>query len=215
MTPEVRTVAIGPRYVLDEETMTYVEDGTEFQFDGWVQNTGSVPLELVADDPNNPTTATQCVRWTSRVCRERQVVGEYAWHEEHAHFHFQDFADYQLRQLGPDGRPDYSEAGLLRRSEKVSFCLVDNNLIDVTKPAPPFYLSCGPTLQGVSPGWADVYGTATEGQSFPMEGLADGRYALVVSMDYGARLLATDNTDNVAEGTVEISGNGTQAARSE
>src|SRR5687768_3689938 len=118
ITPDVRTVAIGPRYVLDEETMTYVEDGTEFQFDGWVQNTGAVPLELVADDPNNPTTATQCVSWTLYTCRERRVVGEYAWHEEHAHFHFQDFADYQLRQLGPDGRPDYSSTGLLKVSEK-------------------------------------------------------------------------------------------------
>jgi hypothetical protein len=211
ITPDVRTVAIGPRFVFDEETMTYVEDGRELRFDGWVQNTGTVPLELVADDPNNPTTATQCIRWTNRVCREYREVGEYAWHDEHSHFHFQDFADYRLRRLAPDGRPDYSDEGVLRVSEKVSYCLVDSALADITKPSAPFYLSCGPTLQGVSAGWADVYGTTMDGQSFPIDGLPDGHYALVVAMDYGNRLLETDDTDNVVELTVEISGGGAQA----
>lgn len=211
LSPDVRTVQVLHPFVFDEETQTFSQGGPELAFDGWVQNFGDVPLEIVADDPNNPTTALQCVSWTGHVCRQKQVVGEYEWHEEHNHFHFTDFADYQLRRLTPEGRPDYSDAGLLAISEKVSFCLVDASPIDVLDPAPPFYFSCGPTLQGVSPKWADVYGIGTPGQSLSIEGLADGRYALIVTMDYANRLYETDDTDNVVEVTVELSGGLTQA----
>jgi Lysyl oxidase len=211
LSPDVRTVAVQRPWILDEETQTYFQGSRVLAFDSWVQNLGDVPLELVADDPQNPTTALQCVSWTGHVCREKRVVGEYVWHEEHAHFHFTDFADYQLRKLTPEGRPDYSADGLLAISEKVSFCLVDGSLIDVLDPAPPFYLSCGPTLQGVSPKWADVYGTGTQGQNLPIEEFGDGRYALIVTMDYANRLYESDDTDNVVELTVEVSGDMTQA----
>lgn len=212
VSPDVRDVQVLPLYVFDEATQTFVQRGPQLVFDSWVQNLGDVPLELVADDPDNPTTAMQCVSWTGHVCREKRVVGEYEWHNEHGHFHFTDFADYQLRRLGPDGRPDYSDSGLLAISEKVSFCLVDVSLIDSGDPAPPFYLSCGPTLQGVSPKWADVYGIGTPGQHLSVTGLTDGRYALIVTMDYADHLYESDNTDNVIEVTVEISGGLTQAA---
>lgn len=212
VTPDVRNVAIWPTSTWDPNTMTFVNGPPHLRFDSWVQNTGKVPLELVADDPNNPTTATQCVSWTAHVCRERQVVGEYVWHQEHGHFHYADFADYQLRRLLPDGSPDYSDDGLLAVSEKVSFCLVDASLIDTLKPAPPFYVSCGPNLQGVSPRWADVYSTGTPGQELSLEGLTDGRYTLVVTLDYANRLHESDDTDNVIEVVVEISGGLTQAA---
>lgn len=94
----------------------------------------------------------------------------------------------------------------------MSFCLVDVSLIDQHDPTPPFYLSCGPAWQGVSPKWSDVYSAGTPGQGLPIEGLADGRYALIVTMDYANHILETDDTDNVVEVTVEISGGLTQAA---
>jgi hypothetical protein len=167
----------------------------------------------MADDPTAPTTVEQCVAWTAnRVCRQSQVVGEYAWHEEHSHYHFQDFADYQLRHLAADGRPDYSNVGLISRSEKVSFCLVDSSFVDILDPAPPFYLTCGPALMGVSPKLADVYTTGTPGQELSIEGVADGRYALIVNLDHANRLHETNDSDNVVEVTVEISEGGTQAA---
>ena len=212
VSPDVRNVQIMRPFVFDEASQTFFQGPPELAFDGWVQNLGDVPLELMADDPSNPTTAMQCVSWTGHVCREKRVVGEYEWHEEHSHFHFTDFADYQLRRLGPDGSPDYSDAGLLAISEKVSFCLVDGSLIDAFDPAPPFYLTCGPTLQGVSPKWADVYGIGTPGQSLSIDGLGDGRYALIVNMDYADHLYESDDTDNVVEVTVEISNGMTQAA---
>lgn len=210
--PDVQNVQTARPFVFDPETGTVFQGPLVIQFDGWVQNTGRVPLELMADDPTAPTTVMQCVAWTTHVCRESTVVGEYAWHDEHGHYHFQDFADYQLRRLGPDGRPDYSDAGLISMSEKVSYCLVDSSLIDTLDPAPPFYVTCGSALMGVSPKWSDVYSVGTPGQELSIDGLPDGRYALIVSFDYANRLLESDDTDNVVEVTVEISGNGTAAA---
>lgn len=210
--PDVRNVNIIRPFVFDPDTGQVTQGPPVIQFDGWVQNTGSVPLELVADDPTAPTTVMQCVAWTTHVCREHTVVGEYAWHDEHKHYHFQDFADYQLRRLGADGRPDYSDAALLARSEKVSYCLLDVSLIDTLDPAAPFYLTCGSAMMGVSPKWSDVYSMGTPGQELSIDGLPDGRYAVIVEFDYANRLLESDDTDNVVEVTVEISGGGTAAA---
>jgi hypothetical protein len=211
--PDVQSVAVYRTFVPGPDPNTFVEGDLVLGFDGWVQNLGEAPLEILADDPDNPSTAEQCTSWTlSYLCEDRHEVGEYAWHEPHSHYHFQDFADYQLRRLGLDGRPDYSDAGLLARSEKVSFCLVDSTLVDTLDPAPPLFLTCGPDRQGVSPGWADIYDVGTPGQELPIEGLPDGRYALVVSMDHPNRIAETDDTDNTLEVIVELSGNGTEAA---
>lgn len=210
ISPDVRDVAVTRPNVLDPATQTFVPGPLQLRFDTWVRNLGTVPLELVSDDPVDPRSVLQCVSWTTHACRETREVGEFAWHEEHSHFHYQDFADYQLRRLATDGRPDYSDAGLLAVSEKVSFCLVDAGLLSLDDPQPPFYLTCLQVVQGVSPGWADVYATGTPGQEFEIEGLPDGRYVLIVSMDRSNRVHEADDTDNVVEITVQLGGGGTQ-----
>lgn len=210
VSPDVRNVTVAPQ--TDFLTGQPFPGPVRLRFDSWVMNLGTVPVELTPDDPLQPTTVQQCVSWTGHVCREERVVGGFVWHDEHKHVHFADFADYQLRRLGPDGRPDYSSAGLISRSEKVSFCLLDAQLVDPDKWSPPFYTTCGQFLQGISPGWADVYGIGTPGQELSIDGVTDGRYALVVTMDHANRLYETDDTDNVVEVTLEISGAVTQVA---
>src|SRR5688500_6149518 len=211
--PDVQNVSTYRPFVPGPDPDTFVEGELVLGFDRWVQNLGEAPLERLADDPDNPATVQQCTSWTfSHVCEDRHEVGSYAWHEEHGHYHFQDFADYQLRRLGPDGWPDHADAGLLARSEKVSFCLVDSTLVETLDPAPPLFLTCGPDRQGVSPGWADIYDVGTPGQELPIEGLPDGRYGLVVTMDYPDRISESNDADNTLEVVVELSANGTQAA---
>ncbi|HEX2040776.1 MAG TPA: lysyl oxidase family protein [Acidimicrobiales bacterium] len=177
-------------------------------FDTHAQNLGAVPLQLSFSGIENPETfkASQCVSWTAgRVCRDQREVGGFSWHEPHAHFHYNGFADYQLRRLAPDGRPDYSDAGLVARSEKVSFCLMDSRKVGSAGSPAPFYLTCTPTVVGISPGWTDVYAPTQPGQQLPLGGVTDGRYALIVSVDYANRLYETDDTDNVVEVTIDIS----------
>src|SRR5687768_2079137 len=71
ISPDVQHVEIQRPFTFDEDTQTVYEGPLSLLFDGWVQNFGEVPLELVADDPNNPTTAMQCVSWSNHVCQQR------------------------------------------------------------------------------------------------------------------------------------------------
>ncbi|HEX2039703.1 MAG TPA: lysyl oxidase family protein [Acidimicrobiales bacterium] len=187
----------------------------QLYFDTRAQNLGTVPLQLTADgiEDAETTTVSQCVSWTAgRLCRDQRPVGLNSFDDGHHHFHFQEFARYELRRLAPDGRPDYSDTGLVAANDKVSFCLIDSQRVrDDASPA-PFYTTCTPSTEGISPGWTDIYGAGLPGQTFPTEGLTDGRYALVIDMDYANRLYETDDTDNVVEVTIEISGGVRQAA---
>src|SRR5687768_12609630 len=209
LVPNVETTYIVRPFVIDENGTTVPTGPPRLFFDTWVQNLGTVPLQLAFEGVEDPQTAaaSQCVSWTSRICREQRPVGGFSWHDEHTHFHYNEFADYQLRRLGPDGRPDYSDAGFIGRSEKVSFCLMDSRQVDPdAPPTPPSYLTCTPTVEGVSPGWTDIYAASREGQQLSLEGLSDGRYSLIISIDYADRIYETDNSDNVVEATLEISG---------
>ena len=194
-------------------TETAFETGLFLWFDTRAQNVGTVPLQVTIDEVETPETSTvsQCVSWRSseaHLCRETELVGGYEWHDAHSHFHYTDFAAYELRALAPDGRPDYSDAGLLRKSSKVSFCFYDIDLVDDTKPTPPFYTTAdclAPVIMGVSPGWTDVYGSDLEGQNLDIAGLPNGRYVLITDMDYQNTLRESSDADNLIEVTIEIS----------
>lgn len=187
----------------------------ELAFDTWSQNLGTVALDLVSDEPTNVEnpTVSQCVAWTADVCRERRQVGGFELHPEHNHFHFNEFARYELRKVRRNGRVNYSDSGLLALSDKVSFCLLDSTQVrDDARPVPT-YLGCTVTREGISAGWADIYGWDLAGQQMkPPGGVQDGRYALVISLDYAGRLWESDDGNNVVEVIVEISNGATQAA---
>ena len=54
-------------------------------------------------------------------------------------------------------------------------------------------------MQGISPGWRDVYTSDLDGQQIPLAGVPRGRdYALVITADPSNRLWETDETDNVS-----------------
>lgn len=210
--PEVIEVAVRRALTWDPASGGYVEGPPQLIFDVWVQNVGVVPLELVGDEPKFPSTAMQCIAWTgNRVCRETRMVEGYVWDNARGGFVFADFGHYELRTLDAEGRPDYSRAGLLATSGNETFCLIDSALIDLLKPAPPFYLTCGETMHGVSPGWANMREAGTPGQALSLEGLDDGRYVLLVVLDRFSRLSESDDTDNVRQVVVDVSGDLTQA----
>ena len=221
LTDPVREVVRGlPNLVPNVETVQILYTNAEFdetgqprfidpvlEFDTHAQNLGYYPLELLAEEDSILTSSlAQCVAWSlDYKCEEKRTVGGFAWHMEHAHFHFQDFATYELRRLGPDGRPDQSDAGLLGRSPKVSFCLVDSKPVREDASPTQRYIQCPGVRQGVSAGWTDIYGTDLPEQEFDLNGIPDGRYALIVRMDYENRIFETDDTDNYVAVIVDIS----------
>jgi hypothetical protein len=214
LVPDVGVVRIDNYRFVQMDVEVITESGVFLLFDTLAQNLGTVPVQLTVDEVETPETSTvsQCTSWRfpeAHVCRATEPAGGYTWHDEHRHFHYEDFAAYQLRRLAPDGRPDYSDSGLIRLADKVSFCFIDSRTVREDARPTPYYLGCPPTVQGISAGWTDVYDYDTPGQTFPIEDLADGRYALIMELDYENTLRETNDADNYLEATIELSGMGT------
>jgi hypothetical protein len=141
-------------------------------------------------------------------------VGTFIFHEAHTHYHFEDYAAYELRHLDADGEPDMSPAGLAAPGVKASFCLID---YDPDEPSDnpiyqfphPLYLSCtgsfGVGVQGISPGWKDTYSSGLVGQQIELDGVSRGEdYALVITADPTNRLWETREDDNVSWAKVRL-----------
>lgn len=206
LVPNVTEVLIWRPWIWDPENQTITFGAPVLAFDTHAQNLGEVPVDLLTDDVTNRagSTVSQCVAWTTNYgCRERVQVGGFSWHDEHSHFHYNDFADYEFRSLLSDGTPDYSDAGLIDISEKVSFCLMDSERVR-DEALLWRYTQCDATNQGISAGWADVYGWTLPGQDFPLTGLPDGRYAIVVDMNTAGHLHETAYDNNRVEIIVDV-----------
>lgn len=209
LVPDTREVTIAYTNVhLDPETGEAVWTEPYLEFDTYSQNLGSASLDVTFDRDALPEMRVlQCVSWSyDRICRERRPVGGFEYHDVHGHFHFLEFATYELRRLRADGSVDQSAAGLIAGSPKVSFCLIDSAPVTSDAFMFPTYTQCTPARQGISPGWADIYTSNLEGQSFPIDGITDGRYALVLTLDPNNRLYETDDSDNRVAAILEISG---------
>lgn len=124
-------------------------------------------------------------------------------HPTHHHWHFEAMAAYRLVDPGPRqhfvvGRP------------KVSFCLRDNQPIPGTRARQrrAFFGECGPNLvQGISPGWVDLYDLSLPGQSLRLpRHLRDGVYCLVLRADPRDQLVETDETNNARARPIRING---------
>jgi hypothetical protein len=115
-------------------------------------------------------------------------------HPTHGHWHFDAMARYSLT------RPD--ELSPLVASDKVSFCLRDNRETPSASPTtvPQHYGDCAAdNVQGISPGWADVYDTDLPDQHLVLPAdLPDGRYCLHNEADPLRLLLETNDEDNAA-----------------
>jgi hypothetical protein len=205
---------VGNDVYVGYESIEFQPDGSllygppQLYFDTYAQNLGDVPIQLTADDAGtiSGTTVSQCVSWTTNlVCRQKQQVGGFEWHDEHKHYHFQDFAHYELRTLLADGSPDDSAAGLISSSPKVSFCLIDSLKVRDDASPLPRYNTCNPLEEGISPGWTDIYTSDLEGQMLSLGTHGDGRYALVVALDTSDHLLETNNANNRVIAIVEVS----------
>lgn len=104
--PDVRFVEVLQSTFLGPVTLTFVPFGPPpALLRHLAQNLGAVPLQLTVDDIETAS-AAQCVAWTAdRLCRKQRPVGGFHYHPEHAHTHFEEYARYELRRVGPTGAP--------------------------------------------------------------------------------------------------------------
>ncbi len=163
--------------------------------------------------------ALQCVAWVQEVyatagaCRERQSVGTIIYHDDHQHYHLERFENYELRRLGADGTPIMSVDGLVGESKKVSFCILNSERdSDESPPGSPqqnvaTYSGCRTIASmGISPGFRDVYDYTLYDQQLLIDGVPDGTYAVVITVNPDGRFFESALDDNVSFTRVVIDG---------
>ena len=166
-------------------------------FSSAVRNIGAGPLLLSGSRPNAATltmTVDQTIDRAGQAPLVAPIPGhmQYVVSPDHRHWHYLRFDRYMLRHAG--------SITAVVADKKTGFCLGDD--YKISKPpagSPPYSVfvgRCGlkqPGLlhvsEGISVGYGDSYSAFLEGQSLPLDGLANGRYVLVheVNVDHSIK----------------------------
>jgi hypothetical protein len=114
--------------------------------------------------------------------------GLYEYAPCHGHFHFRNYASYELFPVGANG-----SLGTAVKARKRGFCMIDTTPFSNSngQPKERVYYSCGtPTIagnQGISVGYADTYVKQLGGQYFvlddPAEPVPPGQYVLRITVN--------------------------------
>ena len=190
---------------LPASALSVVRDatGTHLRFSTTSWNNGTGPLELRAgeiDQGQQTRKVYQRVSLSGGTFYDN-LAGDFVYHPEHAHFHFEDYAVYRLV---PVNAPGASE----RQSAKTTFCVMDTTKINaglLGAPQAAVYATCGSEIQGMSVGWGDTYSYILFGQSFDVTNSPDGDYDLIIDIDPRLRILESNESDNSACVRVRLS----------
>ncbi len=200
-----------------EDVLIEVADGERrLRFTSIIANTGAGPIETNPDGllpcPPGERHASQVLyhdedddgRYDRSMdtATTSRLAGCMLDHDGHSHWHFDAAAKYTL--VEPRGGAPVAVA------DKVSFCWRDNREVPAEADPRPkqHYGDCSyDTVQGITPGWADVYGEQLDDQHLDLPtDLADGVYCLWNEADPLDLLRETDDTDNAAVTAIEIRG---------
>jgi len=199
--PDLRTL---PPY--DLEIITLPDGSRELRLSNTIWNSGAGPLELegVLNSDTQMTRVEQHV-YSQTGIQFNLLVGEFIWHAGHDHWHFEEFSIYELWTVTPSGGLDE----LVSSSGKVSYCVIDTDIIDSEHEGfSPLkrYRGCGQILQGLSVGWGDTYKSFLDGQSIHLATVGDGFYALKSTANPDAILLEANYQNNTALVYLDIRG---------
>jgi hypothetical protein len=138
-------------------------------------------------------------------------VGTMLYHAapEHDHWHFLDFAQYNL--LDAKGKR-------VLRSGKQAWCLAPTDSVDLTVRGAAWnpgqtglFSNCGQRgalsiREALPTGWADTYSQYQVGDAFDITAVPNGRYQIEVVANPSNRLLETSTSNNKSLRTVVLSG---------
>jgi hypothetical protein len=155
------------------------------RFSNTVWNAGPGRLELRGDSSSGRTVAYQRLYDGTSLVGE-WPVGSFTYHPTHYHWHFEDFAQYELWT-----RTDYEHwlatgrtgSQARWRGGKVTFCIADTHqarTLPGSPSSPTYGAQCGQGLQGLSIGWGDTYPYSLPDQWIDLgsTGLTPGQYVL-------------------------------------
>lgn len=213
--------------------MVRINGRISLRFATEVANQGSGPLEIVPSeqssdcdgdgDPTDDRDALQQVYVDGNGSGSFEpgldpapyahAVGCMRFHAVHGHWHLLNFTTYQLL--------DDAGEQLVSRTRKMGFCLRDDRPVaeppagvpptavyplDPSSPmAAPESIDCGATTtQGISVGYADLYGFDVPGQRLDVSRVRRGRYCLRSTVDPLELIDEGDNADNSVEVPIAI-----------
>ncbi len=188
------------------------------RFETIVVNRGSGPLEMRYryDQAATSHGAMQRIYRSNGTYADRSA-GSYEIEPAHAHVHYAYFALARLWRSTAKGKVVGKAA--LREGQKEGFCLEDMENHDEGRepPIPPRYTwptACYPVVSGtevsqvngISVGWADIYGMALPHQYVEVSGVPDGYYLLQIVVNPVGKLRETTARDNSVWQRVRICG---------
>jgi hypothetical protein len=161
-------------------------------------NAGKGPLELVPGNRDENYIGDVRTQIYQRIYRadgtyRSRLAGIFLWHDEHDHYHFDDYMDYVLE-------PVNGATKIRPIQEKTSFCLRDTELTKKIENAPskPQYTSCKTNIQGVSVGWGDVYKYTLADQDMDITDLPAGMYRLKFQVNFGNHFDELSRANNIS-----------------
>ena len=172
------------------------------RFSTELANAGTGPLEIWGGDASGSSQQVfQRIYQYDGHTRD-VLAGEFVYHPNHGHIHFEAFATYDLRLVDNGG-------AVIASGGKTSFCLINirQPLPEVTAAAEVVHgrggNSCG-NIQGISAGHSDVYSAALDDQWIDVTDIADGTYWLEITADPTDRIRESDESNNVARVRVTL-----------
>jgi hypothetical protein len=176
------------------------------RFDQVAANVGEGPLEL-RYRPGVEPDLRQIVHRSDGTTREITAEEKMDFHPVHGHWHYRGFGLGRL----------YDSAGaLVRENHKNGFCLIEVDFpgwgAKGNSPRRFSYPGCQlpndgeDVVQGIGPGWADVYNWFLADQYIDVTGLPDGDYRLEIVADPDDTLLESNENDNAHSTWIRLRG---------
>ena len=184
-----------------------MKDADHIKFSATSWNAGKGRFLLVA---RNPDAGSNTQQVDQRIdCSGGSYydipAGSAAYHDEHNHVHFNDYANYILEE-------DNSNPQNPRQGTKTTFCIMDTTAVNkqMTGASQSAVFNWCPTqdpsfnTQGMSVGWGDTYGSHLPGQDLNIAGLTPGMYRLRHVFDPKNRIRESVEGDNESCVRIEI-----------
>jgi hypothetical protein len=206
------------------------------RFEQSFANIGEGPAELrflVPKDPNDTSHNVLARTYYSDSPNHfvDSPAGTWEFHAEHQHYHYNNFVQSNLWVADSRGRRVGTAP--IRTGRKVSFCMederLDNNMWGKEGVRPRFYVApdClvfvpsaedanfNYIIQGLTPGWDDIYEWYLPGQYIDVDGVPDGDYVLETIADPDNKLVESNERNNCGTVLVRLTNMGTPQRHAE
>jgi len=138
------------------------------------------------------TTETRNIGAGDLIMGDPSTNSLFYWATCHQHYHFEQFAEYNLLDLSNN---------IVATGHKVGFCLEDVYQWNVSADSTPEY-DCD--FQGIQAGWSDVYGDSLPGQWIDITDVTPGDYTLEITVNSQQTVVEADYSNNTIRVPVSI-----------